>query len=109
MIITATTRVVRGVITNRIGKVRSVKPPPPVKVKRGRPRLAPKRKTERSTQRALIRFKKDPLVRGLDFTVISVSLPAEELAAMDELCERLRVARSHLIRSAVKRFKAEVP
>lgn len=63
---------------------------------------------KRSPERAKIAYRKDPSTRGLDYVVIAVSLPVGELATLDEMCERVQMARSHFLRQAVKHFGAKV-
>lgn len=71
-------------------------------------RVVVKRRADPSPQRALRRYRKDPLTRGLDYTTVCVSLPVEELAALDIVCARVQMARSHFIRQAVKHFAAQI-
>ena len=62
------------------------------------------KRKQASTQTVLRRYRTDPLVRGMDTAIVSISMPAAELAALDELAEQTQMARSHLIRQAVKHF-----
>jgi hypothetical protein len=50
------------------------------------------------------RYRQDPAVRGMDSTVVAISLPIAELEALDAMCDRTQMARSHFIRQAVKHF-----
>lgn len=72
--------------------------------KTNRVRMGKSTQSECSVQRAMIRYRKDPTVYGLKAVVTCISMPTEELAALDELAEELQMARSHLIRAAVKQF-----
>lgn len=82
MKITATATITRGRKANR------------VKVKR----------VARSAGTAIRRFRADPAVRGLETAMVCISLPVAELVSLDEVCERVQMARSHFIRQAVKHF-----
>lgn len=57
---------------------------------------------------AMRSYRQDPTVRGMDTVVIAVSLPAGELAALDAMCERVQMARSHFLRQAAKHFAEKV-
>jgi hypothetical protein len=50
------------------------------------------------------RYRQDPAVRGMDSTMVCISLPIAELEALDSMCDRVQMARSHFIRQAVKHF-----
>lgn len=86
MKVTATATVVRGAKTNRIRVERKA----------------------RSSGSAMARFRADPAVRGLETAVVCISMPVGELADLDAFCERTQMARSHLIRQAVKHFAVKV-
>lgn len=43
-------------------------------------------------------------VRGKGHVVVAISLPPDEIAALDTAAERLKMARSHLIRVAVREY-----
>jgi Ribbon-helix-helix protein, copG family len=58
--------------------------------------------TERSPQRAVSRWQRDPDRSGGPTTTVCISLSAAELAAMDALADAMRVCRSQLIRDAVR-------
>ncbi len=74
-----------------------------------RPAIDPNnRSRDKSPSRALLRFKKDPTTRGKDYTVIGMSIPVDELAALDAACAKAQMARSHFVRQAVKFFAAHV-
>lgn len=57
---------------------------------------------------ALKAYRKDPTIRGLDYARLCITMPVAELEAMDALAARSQMARSHLIRQAVKHFAAKV-
>lgn len=80
------TAVVSGKRTNR------------VRVKRG----------ATSAGTATRRYRKDPNTRGLDTVTVCISLPVEELVALDAMCERTQMARSHFLRQAAKHFATKV-
>lgn len=80
---TASARVIRGVKTNRM-------------------------KRSKSPGSVLSRYRKDPTTRGFDCTTVCISVPVAELAEMDAFAERCQMARSHMIRQAVKHFIAKV-
>ena len=54
-------------------------------------------------------YRQELAVRGLGHCIVCISLPPEELAALDDLAERLCMARSHLIREAVREYAARHP
>ncbi len=54
------------------------------------------------------RYLKDPSTRGLDTAIVCISLPVEELVALDAVCERTQMARSHFLRQAAKHFAEKV-
>lgn len=62
----------------------------------------------RTTGTAMVRFKKDPSTRGLDYVQLSISVPVGELAQIDAWAERAQMARSHFLRQAAKHFAAKV-
>jgi hypothetical protein len=82
MKLTASATITRGAKTNR------------VRVKR----------VARSAGTAMARYRADPTVRGLETAIVCISMPAEELAALDAACERTQMARSHFLRQAAKHF-----
>ena len=62
----------------------------------------------RSAGKAMNQYRQDPSVRGMDTVVVAISIPAGELAEMDAFAARVQMARSHLIRQAVKHFRVKV-
>lgn len=52
------------------------------------------------------RYRSDKSVRGQGCVMVSISLPAAELVALDAACDRLQMARSHLLREAVKHYES---
>ena len=62
----------------------------------------------RSAGKAMDQYRQDPSVRGMDTVVVAISIPAGELADLDAFAARVRMARSHLIRQAVKHFRVKV-
>lgn len=87
--------VIGGEVTNRVEMKRV-----------GRPK--PKRTKPTTPGRSKIRFKNDPATRAMDTTVVCISMPIGELVALDAICERVQMPRSHFIRQAVKHFAVKV-
>lgn len=85
--VTASATIERGVVSNRVKKVRKT----PVR---------PKDRT--------VRYRKDTSTLGKLYTKICISIPVDELAVMDAFAYRVQMARSELIRQAVKHFRAKV-
>lgn len=81
-----TAKIVRGAKTNR--------------VKVGRSRRSIARIHETSPQRAKARYAKDPSIRDRLYVVISISLPVDELVAIDAVSERINMNRSAYLRHA---------
>jgi len=71
-------------------------------------RVKVKRIAQTNTGRALSRYRQDPTVRGMDTVITCISLPVQELAELDEVCERVQMARSHFIRQAVKLLRQQL-
>ena len=67
------------------------------------------RKVDVSPQRAKISYARDPSVHGKDYTVISLSLPVEQLLVLDELAAASGMARSHYVRWLVEQARKEKP
>lgn len=68
-----------------------------------------KSKVERhQPQRKLALYRKDPSSRGMDTTVVCISMPVEDLARIDAACERVQMARSHFLRRAAERFIEDI-
>lgn len=57
---------------------------------------------------AKARYRKDPSTRALDTVQVCVSMPVADLLALDAVCERVQMARSHFVRQACKHFAAQV-
>lgn len=83
---TLSARVVSGKRTNRV-KVQRVR----------RPRRV-----------AETRYRLDRSVRGKGHVHRQISMPPDELRALDAFAERVQMARSHVVRQAVKHFMAKV-
>lgn len=94
MHIVASATITRGAVTNRVTGFRRAKVPAHAKPAR----------VAKSAGSAKAAYRQDPAVRGMDTAIICASLPVGELVELDAACERLRLARSHLIRLAVKAF-----
>jgi hypothetical protein len=71
-------------------------------------RVRVKRKASASTRATVNRYRQDPAVRGMDTVITCISLPVAELDAIDGVCERVQMARSHFLRQAAKHFAAYV-
>lgn len=99
-VLTAT--IVRGKKTNRVRVPERRRTRVPARS----PRTRSVTPTDPSPQRATNRYKADRTAERGPTTVIAVSLPASDLCAMDDLAERLRMSRSHVIREAVRVFAA---
>lgn len=104
--------VVRGVTNNTIrmrrpggGLSRGRKPP-----RKRKPKLTPPVRTKRKFKpRPVKKFRRDPdLKMGPGFKKITVCLTAAELAELDAFAGRVQMARSYVIRRAVKHFRAMV-
>lgn len=66
------------------------------------------RRRATSAGTALRRYRQDPAVRGHDVVTVCICLPVAELAAIDAMCERVQMARSHFLREAAKHFSSKV-
>lgn len=90
---TVSAEVVTGKITNRV-KVRTS------------PGVSPARRTKARQPK---RYKADPTRgQGAGYRVVCISMSPDELAELDALASRVQMARSHLIRQAVKHFRVKV-
>ena len=85
---TFSAEVVTGKMTNRV-KVRATSAP--------------------RTARQPKRYKADPTRgQGEGYRIVCISMSPAELAELDAFAERVQMARSHLIRRAVKHFRVKV-
>ena len=99
----------RGAVTNRVRGVTSRTYGEPT-IAEGRPRRVRidagyHRDGTRIAERD-VRYYKDPTTRGRKYKVTCVSLPVDDLAAMDAFAEQHKMARSHLIRAAIAAYIA---
>jgi predicted transcriptional regulator len=112
--ISASARIMRGKNTNRVrtdgSRGRIPKQPKPArKAYAGSGRKKGSKSSMKpapilTSAAALRRYRRDPLVRGLDTTQTTISLPVEELARIDELARRVQMSRSCFLRQAAKYF-----
>lgn len=97
MKILASYEVEQGITTNRVRKVRTKQ----LEVATKKP------KPKSSAGAAIKRYREDP-EKGRGFTLVCISMPVEDLIAIDKSAEAAQMSRSHYLRQAAKLYRGGI-